>query len=443
MSTPKAHVYRHRLSPFWSARFHAWDAKRQQWVLTTKSTKSAEKGDAQLIANEYAAIAAKAGPGKRVSRETFVDTLNQILRLAGHRPVVVTTPWSVYSAAWLATQEKRNKRLDPKTGRKSLADGTFATYKGQLKNFNEWLGTDTSLPIDAFDGPQLQEWYDEQIESGLAATTANNMATMLATIFQRAQDEGITTRNPVNLIDRDPHEGNTRDPFTQADQDAILAYLRSGDDSWRTREITSYATAAKRTPPSTADWLTTALLGLCTSQRLGDCVNAVITQFEESKPFLIWTPTQRKGGKAMRIPIVKPAAAHIRALLKQRRQEGGDSLFLTPTLAGLPSGKFYGLSRQFMLILAACGVAGRHVQSTGERGRGFHSKSFHSTRHTCNTALADADIPADIRKQITGHSDDRTNATYTHLADATKAKALTKAFKKPKAAAKKKKPKAA
>ena len=66
------------------------------------------------------------------------------------------------------------------------------------------------------------------------------------------------------------------------------------------------------------------------------------------------------------------------------------------------------------------------------KGRGFNSLSFHSTRHTCNTLLAEAGIPADIRLLITGHGDKRTNLGYTHLNDQTKAKALKKAFQPPK-----------
>ena len=419
-----AKIYANKGSPFWIARFHAWDARLRTWKIVNKSTKTANQNDAQRIADELAAFAQAAGPGKRVSREYFTECLQQLLRLSGHREIVLSVTWADYSERWLASLERRGNRVDPTTGRKNLADSSLANYKSQLKSFAKWLGTDVSLPLEVFDGAQLQEWYDEQLDEGLAATTINNAATTLFTIFERAKNEGLTTRNPVSLINRDPHVGNTRDPFTLDDQGKILSYLRSGSTSWLTRECINYAKFAKRPPPCTEDWLTTFLLGLCTSQRLQDCANAVLSQFEETKDFLIWTPTQRKGGKAMRIPIVEPAASHLREILRQPP----DTLFVAPTLAGLPSGKFYGLSRQAAQIIAAAGVVGRRVEGAGEKGRAFNSKTFHSTRHTCNSALANAGVPSDIRRLITGHADDRTNERYTHLADATKAQALVKSL---------------
>jgi integrase len=125
----------------------------------------------------------------------------------------------------------------------------------------------------------------------------------------------------------------------------------------------------------------------------------------------------------MRIPIVDPLAAHLKKLRKNNQAAA-----VAPSLAGLPSSGFQtGLSWQFGEILAAAGVTGRNIEGVG-KGRGFRSKTFHSARHTCNSLLANAGIPADVRKMITGHSDTATNLDYTHLTDQTKANALVKAF---------------
>ena len=105
------------------------------------------------------------------------------------------------------------------------------------------------------------------------------------------------------------------------------------------------------------------------------------------------------------------------------------SLFLAPSLANTEVAGSEGLSAQFAQILIDCGISGRKIEGQG-RGRSFHSLTFHSTRHTCNTLLANAGIPFEVRKLITGHADLATNITYTHLDDATKGKALTKAFKR-------------
>lgn len=390
---PKAKIYRQAKSPYWRAWFLIWDAKRQEWRACAKSTRSTDATKALEIAREYERLALAAGPdgSTRLSRDFVISVINDILRISGHREVQDGKPWDEYSTAWLNAAHHR------------LSKGTWQTYKGHLANFSSWLGKDASIPLSAVTGEVMQEWYRSTIKSGLASTTVNNMATTLSTIFERAKDEGFTTRNPVNLIDRDDHEGNTRDPFTPEDMDAILAYLAA--------------------TPERQDWLTVALLGLCTSQRLTDCSNATWDQFTETSPFWVWTFRQQKTGKEMRIPIVDPLAAHLKQLRKNSQAAA-----VAPSLAGLPSSGFQtGLSWQFGEILTAAGVTGRKIEGKG-KGRGFRSKTFHSTRHTCNSLLANAGIPADVRKMITGHSDTATNLDYTHLTDQTKAKALVKAF---------------
>lgn len=398
-TTSRAKVYPHPKSPFFQAWFLIWDAKRQDWKPITKSTRCRDEAKALEIAREYERLALAAGgpsASTSLSRDYVVGVVNDILRISGHREFEDTKRWDAYSAAWLVSAKKRI----PTT----LSLGTWTTYQGHVRNFTNWLGKQANLPLGAITGDMMQEWYRSGIESGLAGTTMNNTSTTVSTIFERARDEGFATRNPVNLIDRDDHEGNTRDPFTAEDMKKLLNYLRADK--------------------SRQDWLTVALLGLCTSQRLSDCATATRSQFMQQSPFWIWDMRQGKTGKKMRIPIVEPLASHLEKLWAQP----ASSLFLAPTLAEVPAGGFQdGLSWQFAEILKAAGVEGRKVEGKG-KGRSFHSKTFHSTRHTCNSLLANAGVPADVRRMITGHSDIETNLIYTHFDDKTKAKALNKAF---------------
>jgi integrase len=376
-----------------------WDARRQEWKPVSKSTRCRDEAKALEVAREYERVALAAGgpmAASSLSRDFVVGVINDILRISGHRDIEDTKRWDTYSKAWLESAKKRIPT--------SLSLGTWRTYQSHIQNLTKWLGAQAKLSLGAITGEMMQEWYRAGIETGLSATTMNNTSTTISTIFERAKDEGFATRNPVNLIDRDDHEGNTRDPFTAEDMEKILTYLRSDK--------------------SHSDWLTVALLGLCTSQRLSDCAKATRGQFEQGSPFWVWDMRQGKTGKKMRIPIVEPLTSHLMMLWKKP----ADSLFLAPSLAPLPSGGFQGgLSWQFAKILKEAGVQGRKVKGKG-KGRGFHSKTFHSTRHTCNSLLANAGVPADVRRMITGHSDDATNLIYTHFDDKTKAKALNKAF---------------
>ncbi|MFO1485531.1 MAG: phage integrase SAM-like domain-containing protein [Verrucomicrobiaceae bacterium] len=398
------------LSPYWHAWFLIWDAQQQRWKPKTQTTYATKPANALDIAKEFerVALAAGGGPsgGVRLSREQVTAAIDDILRISGHRPIVHSRTWAEHAEAWLDRQKTRI----PKT----LTLRTWQTYSGHLKNFNGWLADEAAtMPLLALTGDHLQRWYHAGIDSGLSANTMNNTATTLSGVFQQAIDEGIATRNPVNLINRDDTGGNTRDAFSLEQMDIITEHLRKTEQH---------------------DWLTVVLLGFCTSQRLEDCAHAVRSGFQKQvingRKHWIWTLKQRKTGKPMQIPLVDPLAAHITKLMKVKPS----SLLLAPSLAKNTVGGWQdSLSWQFADILKACGIAGRHVEGNG-RGRSFNSLTFHSTRHTCNTLLAEAGIPADIRLLITGHGDKRTNLGYTHLTDQTKAKALEKAFRRKQAA---------
>lgn len=395
--TSRAKVYLHKDKPYYFAWFPVWDAQRQAWKPVSKSTRSKNKQKALEIAREYERIALAAGPDSStfLSRDFVIGVINDILRIAGHRPVEDGKPWKQYAETWLEAQNKRVPH--------SLSLGSWKNYKAHIANFERWLGKNATLPLGAITGDMMQEWYRAGIDSGLSRGTMKASTMTLSAIFERARDEGFTQRNPASLVNMDDSQANKRDPFTQEDMEKILAHLRSD--------------------PGLQDWLTVALLGLCTSQRLTDCATATRGQFEQASPFWIWTVKQSKTGKTIRIPCVEPLASHLKHVWKQPT----DSMFLAPTLAEIPTHGTKGLSPQFAEILVAAGVEGRKVERQG-KGRGFHSKSFHSTRHTCNSLLANAGVPADIRRLITGHADDSTNLIYTHLEDKTKAKALQKAF---------------
>ena len=51
----------------------------------------------------------------------------------------------------------------------------------------------------------------------------------------------------------------------------------------------------------------------------------------------------------------------------------------------------------------------------GEMGRNVSRLSFHSLRHSFNSAMANADVPLEIRQKLTGHASQDMNKQYTHL----------------------------
>jgi integrase len=63
--------------------------------------------------------------------------------------------------------------------------------------------------------------------------------------------------------------------------------------------------------------------------------------------------------------------------------------------------------------MARAGVEGKITQHT-PGGRKNSSLSFHSLRHSFNSAMANAGVSVEIRQKLTGHSSAEMNAQYTH-----------------------------
>ena len=74
------------------------------------------------------------------------------------------------------------------------------------------------------------------------------------------------------------------------------------------------------------------------------------------------------------------------------------------------------LSQQFITIMRRAGVRGEvvHAPAKGDKGRTIESLSFHSLRHSFNSAMANAGIAQEVRMKLTGHTSVEMNTGYTH-----------------------------
>src|SRR6185312_15340573 len=83
-----------------------------------------------------------------------------------------------------------------------------------------------------------------------------------------------------------------------------------------------------------------------------------------------------------------------------------------------------GLSEGFKRIVIKAGIDPKTVQGKGIRK--FSKRSFHSLRHSFNSALANAGVPEEVRMKLTGHATSVMNSQYTHLQAKTLKDAVTK-----------------
>jgi integrase len=64
----------------------------------------------------------------------------------------------------------------------------------------------------------------------------------------------------------------------------------------------------------------------------------------------------------------------------------------------------------FKRIMERAGIDdGVARERSGQRGHKVSRLSFHSLRHSFTSALANANVPAEVRQKLTGHADERSH----------------------------------
>src|SRR5262249_39852776 len=117
--------------------------------------------------------------------------------------------------------------------------------------------------------------------------------------------------------------------------------------------------------------------------------------------------TTSKTKKQVTMPLHSDLEQHL------LESPGIGKAFLFPSLAERSTGGKNGLSGQFARVMARAGIEGKITRHTAE-GRANSSLSFHSLRHSFNSAMANAGISQEVRQKLTGHTSAETNKIYTH-----------------------------
>jgi integrase len=149
-------------------------------------------------------------------------------------------------------------------------------------------------------------------------------------------------------------------------------------------------------PKTSEEWQGAILIAAHTGLRMGDVVRLTSEHVDGTR--LVIRPTKtKKAKKILTIPLTPPILAWI---------DGREGAFF-PSLAAVKKGT---LSTTFTRIMASAGVARDII----EAGDVVKRRSFHSLRHSFASWMAEADIHADVRQKLTGHSSSGIHARYTH-----------------------------
>jgi integrase len=283
------------------------------------------------------------------------------------------------------------------------AEGTFAKYAHMTESFISHLGGRAKLNVAAIGPKDIASFRDAQIASGKSATTVRFTVRKLSIPFNAARRQGLVTVNPVEAVELpatgkgDEESDTTRDAFTPEQVEALL-------DAATVREH------GKPVFEAGAEWRGAILFAYFTGARLQDVAN--ITWNGIDLPAHTVTFRAKKTGKLVTVPMHSELENYFLSL---PTSDNGKA-FVFPKLAGRGTGGRNGLSMTFSRIMARAKVAGEilHAASKGGKDRTVRSLTFHSLRHSFNSAMANAGVAQEVRMKLTGHATAAVNSGYTH-----------------------------
>ena len=358
-------------SPFWIACYNGIGSDGKVRRLK-RSTKTTDRKLAQRLADEWEALEKLAGNG-RLTESHCRKVIAQMYERTTGEPLHFHT-----------TREWLTEWIESKKNETELR--AFLKYKQIVNEFLAHIGKKADHLLRKITQTDIRSWRDALKRKGLAAPTVNHAIKILRMPFNTAHDVGHIEINPTkNAVRplRDEAHDVSKDVFTP-------------------EQIAELIKAA----PS-EDWKGAILCGYYTGLRLRDVADLEWSAVDLDRRTI--TVTTRKTLRTVTMPIHSQFSAWLE---KQTRGIGKAPVF--PTLAGKSGGGKSGLSMAFKRIMERAKIKGRLLREANGAGRSQSSLSFHSLRHSFNSAMANAGVLSEVRQKLTGHSSAKMNAQYTH-----------------------------
>ena len=277
----------------------------------------------------------------------------------------------------------------------STKPATLLRYKASAKALISYLGAEkATLPLDALTVGMLREFRDRLHAAGRTAKTCNHYLKDVNSALRAAVKEDIIPRSPGENLEALPEEDSTeRKPFTFEQVSRLLSAAPS--DSWRG----------------------VILLGAFGGLRLGDAAGITRGCLDLQEQFIRYKPQKTARKKAqLKGDIHLPMHRELVSFFESLDLPADSSAAVFPDLAKVSVAGNNGLSARFVRIIEAAGISrgATRAHKDGSAGRSAHALSFHSLRHTCNSAMFNKGVSQELRMKLVGHADTRTNAGYTH-----------------------------
>jgi integrase len=275
-----------------------------------------------------------------------------------------------------------------------VAARTMMRYEQIVRDFLSTIGTQAQAPLEALSTDTILAFKERWLSGGRSPRTVNQTIKILKRPFKIALEEGLIDRNPVAAVRPIRTSSAKKDVFSP---EQIEQLLKEAEGDWKGLILSGYFTGGRLVDLARLTW--------------GD-----IDLSEKTITFV-----QRKTGSAVQVPIHQDLYEYLLELPCSDRPKKP----VFPKLFDKPGAGKSGLSMSFKRLMERAGIDdGVARKKDGKLGRNVSRLSFHSLRHRFNSAMANADVPLEIRQKLTGHASRDMNRHYTHLELATVRRAV-------------------
>jgi integrase len=342
---------------------------QRRWV--RKSTKKRKRAEAKEILDAWQKTADRASAGNLDQARIREIVLETVERVTGKRTDSPTV--SEWLERWIRAEKD------------AVAPGTMTRYEQIIRDFLSSIGTQAHAPLEALSTDTILEFKEQWLSGGRSPRTVNQTIKILKRPFKIALEQGLVDRNPVAAVRPIRTRGAKKDVF-------------SPEQIQRLFEVAQ------------GDWKGLILSGYFTGGRLVDLAKLTWDDVDLSEKTI--TFVQKKTGASVQMPIHQDLYEYLLELPRSDRRKKP----VFPKLFDKPGAGKSGLSMSFKRLMERAGIDdGVARKKDGKLGRNVSRLSFHSLRHSFNSAMANADVPSEIRQKLTGHASQDMNKHYTHL----------------------------
>lgn len=260
--------------------------------------------------------------------------------------------------------------------RRHVGKSTAAGYDQDHALFSESLGNKImKAPIKTLTSEQINSAIDKAKRNGTRkAATINKALTSLRRVLESAVAKNLASHNPAkHCRPLNQEDSSERAPFTVTEIRAMIDHAQTTDE-----------------------WKGAITIAAHTGLRLSDVLSLNSKHVDGTRLVIMPSKTSRQK-KVITVPLTPPCISWIGI----RKRDFFPILKKQSTAT---------TSMQFSAIMKKAKIT-KEIELPGGLKA---TRSFHSLRHTFASWLAEADVHADVRQKLTGHSSSKIHQRYTH-----------------------------